>query len=399
MRTTRIPALTAALAACVAITSCGSDSGVASTSTPAPVTSRATGAAAPTSATSPSAASSAPAPSGAATCAAQQHYLDSLTLRQKLGQLLVVGVTGAADARSAVARGVGGVFIGSWTDQSVFSGGVLQSISSAAKVPPMVTIDEEGGRVSRLPGADLPSARRLAATMSPAQTRAEGKRVGALLAKAGITVDFAPDADVSDEAADDVIGDRSFSNDPQKVAQYAAAFAAGLRDAGIYPVYKHFPGHGHGSGDSHKGSVTTPPLSAMKTDDLVPFRAVAGEDAGVMVGHLEVPGLTGGLPASLSPAAMSLLREGAGYGAKAHTGPIFTDDLSGMAAISGSYSIAQAVTKAITAGADVALWITTDDLSGVLDTLTAAVRSGKLPRRAVDASVLRVAAVKHLARC
>ncbi|GAA4397511.1 beta-N-acetylhexosaminidase [Tsukamurella soli] len=324
----------------------------------------------------------------------------ALPVRRRLAQLLMVGVTGPADARAAVRRyGVGGIFIGSWTDESIFSKSTIDGISKLGRVPVMVSVDEEGGRVSRVPGADLKSARSMAQTMTVPQVEAEGKRVGTLMAGMGITVDLAPDADVSDEAADAVIGDRSFSNDPATVVKYAKAFAEGLREAGVYPVYKHFPGHGHGSGDSHVGAVTTPPLAQMKTDDLVPFRAIAGEDAGVMVGHLDVPGLTGGLPASLSPAAMTLLRDGAGYGAPAHTGVIITDDLSGMGAISDTYPVPQAAAKAIEAGADMALWITTDHIEETLDTLQAALKTHQLSLDAVDESVLRIARAKHAVHC
>lgn len=69
----------------------------------------------------------------------------------------------------------------------------------------------------------------------------------------GITVDFAPDVDLSDAADDTVIGDRSFGTDPATVAEFAGAYARGLHDAGVTPVFKHFPGHGHASGDSHTG--------------------------------------------------------------------------------------------------------------------------------------------------
>ncbi|EUA43047.1 glycosyl hydrolase family 3 N terminal domain protein [Mycobacterium xenopi 3993] len=117
----------------------------------------------------------------------------------------------------------------------------------------------------------------------------------------GITVDFAPVVDVSDAPADTVIGDRSFGSDPAVVTAYAGAYARGLRDAGLLPVLKHFPGHGHGSGDSHTGAVTTPPLSELQRDDLVPYRTlVTANPVGVMIGHMQVPGLTGDQPASLS---------------------------------------------------------------------------------------------------
>ena len=82
--------------------------------------------------------------------------------------------------------------------------------------------------------------------------------------KLGITVDFAPVVDVTDADDDTVIGDRSFSDDPAKVTALAGAYARGLREAGILPVLKHFPGHGRASGDSHKTGVVTPPLDELK---------------------------------------------------------------------------------------------------------------------------------------
>ncbi|TWS21904.1 glycoside hydrolase family 3 protein [Tsukamurella sputi] len=361
--------------------------------------------AAPTTATvaqAPSSTASAAPSSGPgrpATCGTD--LLAKLSMREKAGQLLMVGVKDAADARRAVQQGVGGVFIGSWTDRSVFSGGTLQAVAKAGKVPAMVSVDEEGGRVSRVPGANLVSARQLAKTMTVAQARAEGERVGRLMKSMGITVDFAPDADVSAQPADSVIGDRSYSDDPAVVVKYSQAFAAGLRDGGVYPVFKHFPGHGSSSGDSHQGGVSVPPLNQLKQKDLIPFRAaVDAGDAGVMVGHLTVPGLTEpGLPTSLSPATMRLLRDGAGYGAKRFDGPIFTDDLSGMKAITNEFSVPQAVTKALEAGADVALWISTDQLGAALDAVEAAVKAKRIPAKQLDDSVLRVARAKHAVSC
>ena len=330
--------------------------------------------------------------------------LEAMSLRRKLAQLLVVGVTGTADALDVVqTEQIGGIFVGSWTDLSILSDGGVKSVQSAAETPVMVTVDQEGGRVSRLSplGIDSPSARELVQSgQTPEQVRALAKSQGQQMKELGVTVDFAPVADVSDEPADDVIGDRSFSDDPETVAIYAEAYAQGLTDAGIMPVFKHFPGHGHGSGDSHTGNVATPPLSELQTNDLVPYRTLVGPGVGVMVGHLIVPGLTEpDTPASISPAAMSLLREGTGYGAPPFDGPIFTDDLSGMAAISARYGIEKAATMALSAGADIALWLSTNDVPAVLDTLTAAVRSGELPADQVDASVVRVLRSKNVLDC
>ncbi|GAS99657.1 beta-glucosidase-like glycosyl hydrolase [Mycolicibacterium canariasense] len=320
----------------------------------------------------------------------------AIPLREKLAQLLMVGVTDAADAKAVVTDyHVGGIFIGSWTDKAIF--GDLKGITDAASALPLgVSVDEEGGRVSRL--ADLigaqPSPRVLAQTKTPDEVYQIALQRGQALRGLGITVDFAPVVDVTEEADDEVIGDRSFGSDPAKVTEYAGAYARGLRDGGVTPVLKHFPGHGHGSGDSHTGAVTTPPLDALKADDLVPYRTLTTEPGvAVMVGHLQVPGLTGTDPASLSGAAYGLLRSG-GYGGPGFNGVVYTDDLSSMAAINARYGVAEAVLRALQAGADIALWVTTGEVPAVLDHLEKSVNAGQLAVPRLDDSLRRLAAAK-----
>ncbi|MGW5435614.1 glycoside hydrolase family 3 N-terminal domain-containing protein [Nocardia asteroides] len=325
-------------------------------------------------------------------------YLAKFTQREKLAQLLTVGITGAADATNVVSgEQVGGIFIGSWTDPGLMNKAQLDTVQAVAKVPLMVTIDEEGGRVSRAKNVigPAPSARVVAQTQTPQQYFENSVTRSQALKDLGITVDFAPDVDVSSQPDDSVIGDRSYSDDPQVVTEYAGAYIRAANQVGLGSVIKHFPGHGSGSGDSHTGAVRTPPLDQLQNHDLVPFRNLVTSGAAVMVGHLDVPGLTEpDVPASISPAAMTLLREGTGYGAPPFDGPIFTDDLGGMAAITARMSIADAVEAALVAGADNALWISTDAVPQVLDRLEQSVASGKLPADRVDASVLRMARYK-----
>jgi beta-N-acetylhexosaminidase len=322
----------------------------------------------------------------------------TLPTRDKLAQLLMVGVRNAADARAVVDNyHVGGIFIGSWTDLSMLTDGSLPDIANAGPLPLAVSVDEEGGRVARLSSliGPAPSARVLAQTRTPDEVYQIALDRGRQMRGLGITVDFAPVVDVTAAADDTVIGDRSFSNDPAVVTAYAGAYARGLRDAGLLPVLKHFPGHGHGSGDSHTaGAVTTPPLADLQNNDLIPYQTLAAEaPVAVMIGHLEVPGLTDGTPASLSPAAVNLLRSG-GYGGPGFNGPVFTDDLSSMAAISSHYGVAEAVLRALQAGVDQALWVTTDEVPAVLDRLEKAVNGGELSLQAVDGSLLRMAGIK-----
>jgi beta-N-acetylhexosaminidase len=321
-----------------------------------------------------------------------------MSTRDKLAQLLMVGVTGAADARAvADSQHVGGIMVNSSSDKSMLSDGSLAEIaSSATPLPLAVSVDEEGGRVSRLSGliGSQPSARVLAQTSTPEQVYAIALQRGQAMRRLGITVDFAPVVDVTAAGDDTVIGDRAFGSDAMTVTDYAGAYARGLRDAGVLPVLKHFPGHGNASGDSHAEGVVTPPLAELQASDLVPYRTLTTQaPVGVMVGHMQVPGLTGSDPASLSPAAYALLRSG-DYGGAPFNGPVFTDDISSMRAITDRYGVPDAALRALQAGADAALWVSTAEVPAVLDRLETALAAGELTQSRVDQSVLRMAAVK-----
>ena len=329
---------------------------------------------------------------------------DSLTQRERIAQLFTVGVSSMADARRAVQEHkIGGIFLGGNVVGEVVSGDGLDRLQADTALPLLVAIDEEGGRVSRIApyAGPLPSARVMAETMSPEQVRAAAHSRGEFLRGMGVTVDFAPSLDVSDQPDNAVIGDRSFSRDPARVVQYARAFATGLLDAGITPVFKHFPGHGRSTGDSHHHSVSVPPLDQLVPYDLHPFAELAQTPgAGMMLGHQQVPGLTGvDRPASLSPAADRLLRAGHGYGAPPFDGAIFTDDLSGMKAVTNDFTLPRAVAESLIAGADSPLWITTEGISEALDAVEVAVANGALSRAELDAALARMARLRGIPDC
>lgn len=349
------------------------------------------------SAAAPNVALKAPIPlaPGAPACGQGAAVLSELSTRDKLAQLLMVGVSNAADARAVVdEHHIGGIMIGSWTDLSMMGAPLAEIAASAGPLPLAVSVDEEGGRVSRLAGliGSQPSARALAQSSTPEEVYGIALERGRAMRGLGVTIDFAPVVDVTGASA--AIGDRSFGDDPATVTEYAGAYARGLRDAGVLPVLKHFPGHGNASGDSHTEGVVTPPLSELQNSDLVPYRTLTTQaPVGVMVGHMQVPELTGSDPASLSPAAYALLRSG-GYGGPPFNGPVFTDDISGMRAITDRYGVADAALRALQAGADTALWVSTAEVPAVLDRLEQALAGGELTMARVDQSVLRVAAVK-----
>ncbi|MCS4490161.1 glycoside hydrolase family 3 protein [Corynebacterium sp. ES2794-CONJ1] len=299
---------------------------------------------------------------------------DPALVRALVGQLMMVGVNDFDDALFALRQGVGGIFIRSDSNPELLitPGRDLATLRRLIGRPFAVGIDFEGGRVLRHREilGDFPSPRDMADTLSPDQVRGLAFEMGTILNQHGITVNFAPVIDVDGDGLA-VVGDRAFSHDPLRSSLYATAFALGMRDAGVIPVFKHFPGHGRATGDSHHETVRTPPLDELMTRDLLPYGAIADiPDAAVMVGHMVVPGL-GELPASLSPQAYELLRRGHYPGGSPFSGIIFTDDLSGMRAISDQLSIPEAVGLALSAGADQALWISTAELPAVIDQVTA----------------------------
>lgn len=348
----------------------------------------------PTSAASPGATGADPGGSShPAGCAATD-----LDVHAQAALLVFAGLNGnPGEAARALERGYGGIFVTSATAYEV-ADGTLRELLRARGSSTLVGIDQEGGRVARLsdPVIALPSARQMHRTMTTAQIHQAATTLGGQLAELGVTVDFAPSVDVSDQPDDSVIGDRSFSDDPHEAATAAAAFARGLADAGVLPVFKHFPGHGHGSGDSHHGLVTTPALAELRQNDLVAFSDALAQvpEAAVMLGHLIVPGLTGDQPASVSPEAVTgLLRGEMGF-----DGLVLTDDLGAMAGIRELYSTPQAAVLAAVAGADLLL-VPEVDGEAVVDGLVEAVDRGSLPRAQLETSAQRVLDAQNRPGC
>ncbi|CCI83881.1 glycoside hydrolase family 3 N-terminal domain-containing protein [Corynebacterium otitidis] len=314
--------------------------------------------------------------------------------RAAIGRLMIVQVPNFDAAAAAVDAGAGGIIIGSNTDPALLTepGRDLAALHERAGGGLEVGIDFEGGPVQRLPEiiGDYPSPRKLAATSSPEQVLAVARGLGERLSDLGITTDFAPviDADINGLS---VVGERAFSPDPEVAGRYATAFAQGLAEGGVKPVYKHFPGHGAASGDSHLEEVVTPPLEELKAGELSAYGPAlsAVPSAGVMLGHLTVPGLsTEGLPTSLDPAAYELLRSGDYPGGRPFEGVAYTDDLAQMIAVGESFSPEEAAVQAVAAGADRVMWVT-GDVTSAIDAIDERVVSGELPWAGIEESAAK----------
>lgn len=222
--------------------------------------------------------------------------------------------------------------------------------SAPAGMPPWLTLDQEGGRVSRIgaPLVQLPPMRTLGWLDRPALTRRAGALLGTQLRALGFNLDMAPVLDVDSNPENPVIGDRSFGATPQCVITHAGAFAEGLLEAGVAPCGKHFPGHGDTDLDSH---LSLPRVAhdraRLDAVELAPFRALAGRLPTLMTAHVVFDALDPGVPATLSrPTLTGLLRKELGY-----DGVVFSDDLE-MGAIRDHHGIGEAAVAAIDAGAD-----------------------------------------------
>jgi beta-N-acetylhexosaminidase len=392
MFTRRVTALITGLACAGVLAACGDGGG--------------DGADGSSAAPSPDATGTSPATSGA-TSAAPTDTAEAVDDAHLAASTLAVGVTGFDDAAAAVDLGVRHLFIGSDTDLTMLNGQgdparSIDALRERAGGRLTVSVDEEGGQVQRLAGiiGELPSARQMAATMQPDDVTALFAEHGRKMHDLGFTMDFAPDVDLDggQNVSDNAIGDRAFSADPATVVRYGGAAVEGLKQAGITPVIKHFPGHGHATGDSHAGTVSTPPIDQMGPD-IQPFSELSQIDGvAVMVGHMQVPGLDtddgavqgASTPSSLNPAAYGLLRAGAD-GAPGFTGTVYTDDLTGMQAITDLHSGPEAVVAALQAGADAPLTSTAADVQGSVDAIVAALADGSLDRGAVGKAAERAA--------
>ena len=293
------------------------------------------------------------------------------------------------DVKAALAAGVGNIYI---TKQGVANGALdaVEGRTPEERKQVGVAIDEEGGTVARLSGIiqpALPSAQELGA-LPPEKITALVAAHAKKMAELGITRDYAPVADVGPS---EFLGTRTAADQPDKVLAYTQAFLAGLNNSGISGTLKHFPGHGSTNADTHQTAAETTDLNTLKGKDLVPYKELLSKpDSGtaVMLGHLTVPGLTEpGTVASISPAAVKLIRTGVDYGGKPFNGMLLTDDLSGMKAILNTMTAPQAAVAAVKAGVDSPMVTWSKDGEQVIQALNQA----NLDQSKVKESVARIA--------
>ena len=324
-----------------------------------------------------------------------------LSDKEAAGQVLIARYSGSDPAAAAdlvSEYGLAGVILFSENvaslDQVVATSEAVQdAVGETRDWPGIVSTDNEGGIVQRLSGAagpwtTFPPFQAAGAASSDADAvSAAYEAMGRELAGSGITMNFAPDADVTVGPSDVTIGSRSAGSDPDRVADTVVAAMQGFSDGGVLTSLKHFPGHGSLNVDSHESlPVLDTPIADLEKDDLVPF--AAGVDAGapmVMVGHIAVTDWDPGVPASLSPAAYDYLRDDLGF-----TGVAVTDGLD-MGALTASHGPGDISALALEAGAD--LLLSPTDVGAARDGILTALGSGDISRDRLTEAAGRVIAL------
>ena len=334
----------------------------------------------------------------------EEYFVRTMSLDQKIAQLLIVGFfpsPGNTRVKSFLAEYPVGGFILYKRNFDRLSElkqltGQLKSWNRTNPLPLLISLDEEGGTVSRLPSEcpRFPDARDIGRLNDPSVSYKIALMMGRELAHAGINMNYAPVFDVLSNPLNRFLFFRSFGKTPDLVAVHGISTIRGMRSSRVLAVAKHFPGHGDTDLDSHgKLPVIRADKKTLLERELVPYRyAIAeGLDA-VMVGHLSYPDVdTTGTPASLSEIFMKdILRGELGY-----EGIIITDEIEMQAFMSYHDSVEATAVQSILAGADMLMvGHTLSVQTRVMKALKRAVADGTISYSKINEKVRRILAVK-----
>ena len=323
-------------------------------------------------------------------------------LESNVGQMLMVGIGGyeltTAELHICQSLNFGGFILFSRNccePAQIHS--LCRALSKATGCRPFIAIDEEGGRVHRLPPpfTHFPPAALVGKTGNLDLAFRVGRAVAAELTLLGVNLNFAPVLDVSSNGESPIIGDRSFGTTPDQVAVMALAWSEGLRNGGIIPCGKHFPGHGHTEKDSHlQLPRVTKSLGELHAVELKPFiHACRSRIEALMTAHVVFPALDDKFPATLSSRIVAeVLRRELGY-----DGLVFSDDMK-MKAITENFDAGEAAISSVRAGINVLLYC--HDLSkaaSIVELLCREARHDSQLRAKIEESAARIDKLKK--RC
>ncbi|MEH7225025.1 beta-N-acetylhexosaminidase [Bacillus sp. JJ1566] len=328
--------------------------------------------------------------------------INRLSLEEKMGQMLMVGVNGYfmdnSTKQMITDYHVGGfVILGSNVRDELELRKLIETLKETNKTnnhPLLLAIDEEGGRITRFPEnvSKLPSNQKVGQLNNQDLSYKIGGLLAEKVAYFGFNMNFAPVLDVNSNPRNRVIGDRSFSSNPQVVSKLGIKTMQGIRDNGVIPVIKHFPGHGDTFVDSHLGLPTLPhDQERLRSIELHPFANAIKEKADVvMTAHILLPKLDASNPATISKAVITeLLRKELGF-----EGVVITDDLT-MGAIAKHHTVGEAAVKSVLAGSDILLIAHHHPKAKeAIEALGKAVADGEISEKRINESVYRILALK-----
>lgn len=319
--------------------------------------------------------------------------LASMTLEEKVGQMIMPQVSSISGGQSAISSySVGGFVFLRTDDEDVLS--ITNALQQSSDVPLLFSIDCEAGTGARVPQAiQFPHAMGLAATGSTEYARMQGIVTARECRVLGVQVAFGPVLDVNTEPSNPIIGIRSLGDDPRHVETMARAFVEGAHSAGLLTTFKHYPAHGGSSEDSH-GTLPEIPISCNQLEQvhLRPYETLIGEGLAdlVMTAHVWVPCLDPGetaWPATLSSEANTrVLREELGF-----EGVLITDAFN-MSGLQIAVSTREGAAIAVQSGVDVILMPSpiSDAHGGIMD----AIDDGEITTARIDESVRRILRLK-----
>lgn len=339
-------------------------------------------------------------------------YYEHMSLEERVGQIFVVNLEQLDNRKGDYYEfkkctktmgktmeqiPVGGVILFSRNLSRVKqSKNLIANLQESSRIPLFVTVDEEGGDVARIASNEkmkttvFPPAEEIGKNENGDYVYKMGRTIAREIRALGFNVNFAPVADVRTSDLNTEIGNRSFGDDPDKVASLVSAFVQGCQERGVSATLKHFPGQGSSSGDTHQENVDIDSsITMMRKVDFVPFQA--GIEAGadfIMVSHISVSRVTETRePASMSELVMqTILRDELGF-----HGIIVTDAFD-MSSIVDNYTAAEAAYQSFKAGADIILM--PSDLLQAYQEILSRVQDGSISEDRLQESVLRILTVK-----
>ena len=323
-----------------------------------------------------------------------------MTLDEKIGQMIIVGFNGTGVNEELInlanINKVGGVIL---FKRNIETSEQLKELNNNIEelnneIPLFISVDEEGGRVNRLPSdmENFPSAKEIGLKNDKGYAYNNGRSIGESLKVTGFNMNYAPVLDIFSNPQNTVIGDRAFGSDTEIVSNMGIATMKGIEDKGIISVVKHFPGHGDTLVDSHYGlPIVYKTLEELENFEFIPFKKAIKEGCkSIMVSHILLDKIDNKNPSSMSKTVVTdILREQLGF-----DGVIITDDME-MSAITENYSIEDASVKSIIAGCDILLIGSgIEYVNKVIDAIKEAILNGYISEDRINESIIRIIKLK-----